>query len=796
MLPSYVPEALARLPQWVFWHAEITKEGKPTKVPYQVGNWMRQAASTRSEEWDTFATLVKNYHVSNRTGAGFVFSPDGGIFGIDVDSIDKVAKEDQEASLRLRALIHEHFVTYCEVSPSGTGRHYLGYGKLPPEIRSIKDSKYGIEIYDKERFFTFTGNVINKRVDLTNCQEALNDLAHTMRGAAVAARAEFVNSTDDRTVEAIIAEIREWSNGGEFGFIMDNDLSTVLSRYGQDHSGADLAAFNFIATATKDEAKAVDVFRATPLWREGGKGGYKPESKYITDYVLRFGMDKVWAENAAKEKIRAEQAAEGRAMLAQITAAAAERNATVVTGEEAQAGSLDFAKQYGINLPMLDTARRDVPMPPGIAGDFIQAIYDGCATPVAEFAVAVGMAFLSGVVGRAYRFNNQGLNTFFIVAAKSGTGKTQVITSLQTMLARLDNPMIGERLYAVSGKTVQGLQTYFEKAPAGAWITDECGAQVKALTEPTGQSDHELKDAINSLFDAAGAGKKWRPPASIRSQKEDKAITSLSVGIGWFTTREKVYSALGDAEVADGFLSRFVPIFYEGTMGEDNFNTRDKFPDGVARTLNTLWSIVQENDVHMPIDGVANQSKLVRVSIQDDAAKALKAFSIEARNTTRRAQNDNDPLPEAFIAMARVGITAQRLAAVCAIMDNPIAPSITLAHVEWAVQLVGSRMMGVLELMARGEVGGGTNKEFEVIRDVMRKMLLTNPDGVPKSTLTNRLRDRNPFANAKYTSSYAAAANAILAMCRSDLLIEATIQPDKGAPKKMMFPAKDPFWKF
>lgn len=736
MLPIYVPEALARLPQWVFWQSELTPQGKPTKVPYQVENWTRLAASTRPEEWSTFEDLRVNFNVANRTGAGFVFAPGGGVFGIDIDAIEKIAPENQDASMRLRSMIHEHFHTYCEISPSGKGRHYLGYGSLPPEIRAIKDSKYGIEIYDKDRFFTFTGEVVGGRNELTNCQESLDDLVHTMRGSAEAQREAHTNEDDPRSVEEIIDAIKGWANGAEFVRLMHDPVTTSLSRYKQDHSAADMALCNYIATATKDAHKAVDVFRKSPLWRDGGKGGYKPENKYIADYLIARCFGKVWGENVVKDKVRAERTAEGKVAAEAIRA-------------KTEKGTEGYVKSFGLDLPLLDATRTDCPFPPGLAGDFIKSIFEACYTPVPEFAVAVGMAYLSGLTGRAYRFEGVGLNSFFMVGAKSGTGKTQSISALQRLLGGLDNPMMGERLYAVSGKTVQGLHPYFEKSPAGAWITDECGAQVKALVEPTGQNDHELKDAINSLFDAAIPGKKWRPPASMRSQKEDKSITCLSVGIGWFTTREKIYSALNDNEIADGFLSRFVPIFYNGMMGDDNFNVRDEFPDSVKRTLSTMWSIIQENDVHMPIDGVANTSKSVKVGIRADAKDALRYFSTEARNITRRAQNDKDELPEAFIAMSRVGITAQRLAAVCAVMDNPVQPMVTLEQVQWAIQLVGSRMLHVLELMATGEVGSGDRIEVPTIVRVMKRLTKLHGVRVPMAALHDKLRLVLPFRDAR-----------------------------------------------
>lgn len=803
--PEYVPPELAQLNNWVFWQSECNVENRLTKVPYQVRNWKRMAASTRSDEWASLSDAARNHEISGRTGIGFVFEQGLGIFGIDIDDLEKVAPENREASLRLRGLIHEHFPTYCERSPSGTGWHYIGYGSLPAEIRSIKDSKYGIEVYDKERFFTFTGLCVDRetRARLAPCQDALTELAHTMRGAAEAVRQEHSGVVDGRTADAIIAEIKGWRNGDEFARLFHDPVATTLARYKQDHSAADFAILNFIASATKDSHRAVEIFKRSPLWR-GTKGGYNTEEKYVSRYVLGWGCQKVWGENVLKEQQRAVMVAEGEKIAAELNAnapepgVAEEVNHVNMSPGASTANPGTFAKQFNLHLPLLDTSRIDVPMPPGMAGRFVQSVVESCYTPVPDFCIAVSMAYLSGLVGRAYRFQRKGTNCFFITAAKSGTGKTQSIEGLQHLLRGLENPMPADRLYSVSGKTVQGLQMYFEKAPAGGWITDECGSQVKALTEPNSQSDHELKDAINSLFDAAIPGKQWTPPASRVSQKEDKSITCLSVGIGWFTTREKVYAALNDDEIADGFLSRFIPIFYNGTMGADNLNLREQFPDDVTKTLNTLWSIVQENDVHMPIDGVANSSKSVNITIAADAQRALNEFGEAARNITRRAQNENDEMPESFIAMSRVGISAQRLAAVCAVLDNPIQPVITLEHVQWGVQLVGSRMLHVLELMATGEVGSGDRVEVPTIVRTVKRLIRANPHSSGKvglAELHDRLRQLQPFKSSRI-GPMNAVRQALNNMIEENRLARVTEEADgQGRPATYYMATADKCWK-
>lgn len=756
-LPAYVPPALASLPQWVFWQYELTTTGKVTKVPYQADAWRTPAASTRPEEWTTYAVAAANAEWADKAGVGFVFAAGGGVFGIDVDDLEKVAPEHQDTAFRLRQMLAVHFPTYREVSPSGKGCHYIGYGSLPAEIGAIKDSKYGIEVYDKHRFFTFTGNVIDGMSDVVDCQEALNDLAQTMRGSAVAARGAYVNQDDARSVEQVVAAISGWANGDEFRRLMFDPLNVTLSRYNNDHSAADLALGNFIAAGTKDVNLAVNIFRGSPLWREGGKGGYKPEQKYIDDYLVRTCFGKVWAEKAIETERMKVAVAEGDRIGNEIIAAMERKEAVDTTpaipaapGQpKAEKNSGAYARRYSVKLPYLDTSDPVAHIPPGVAGMFVDAVQRACPTPVPEFALAVSLAFLSGVIGRAYRFRGQGLNTFFMVGAKSATGKTQSITAVQNLLASLNVPQMGDRFYSISGKSVQGLQSYFERFPAGAWITDECGAQLKVLTAPTSQADHELKDAINSLFDAASPGKKWRPPASMRSNREDKPITCLSVGVGWFTTREKIYTALGDSEIADGFLSRFTPIFYNGVMGDDNFNVATEFPDRVKKTLETMWPIILENDMHMPLDGVANQTKAVNVGITDEAKDAFHMFGIETRNLTRRAQAESDDLPEHFIAMARVGITAQRLAGVCAVLDNPVMPVIQMQHVTWAIQFVGSRMLHVLELIATGEVGNGDSIEVPTVIRMMRRLMRKHGPRVPSYDLHDRLRSVIPFKEAR-----------------------------------------------
>src|SRR5947208_10485299 len=73
--------ALAALPHWVGWRFKVTRDGKRTKVPYQLRN-PQAAASTRDQT--TWAAWPGALSVPNFDGVGFVLS-ETEVTAFDVD---------------------------------------------------------------------------------------------------------------------------------------------------------------------------------------------------------------------------------------------------------------------------------------------------------------------------------------------------------------------------------------------------------------------------------------------------------------------------------------------------------------------------------------------------------------------------------------------------------------------------------------------------------------------------------------------------------------------------------------
>jgi len=117
-------------------------------------------------------------------GVGFVFTDDDPIVGVDLD--DCRDPETGEVDSEAQDII-ERLDSYTEISPSGTGYHVLIEGELPEG----RNRRGHIELYDRARFFTVTGEHI---------QETPTHIARR-QDALVAIHREYVqrSSSDEKS---------------------------------------------------------------------------------------------------------------------------------------------------------------------------------------------------------------------------------------------------------------------------------------------------------------------------------------------------------------------------------------------------------------------------------------------------------------------------------------------------------------------------------------------------------------------------------------------------------------------
>ncbi len=160
-----VPAELKALHQWVLLKEEL-RNGKPTKIPYQVdGN---RANANDPSTWTDFQTVCN--HRDQDSDIGFVFSKDDPYCGIYIHGAINVTGWHGSFSRELAPLCYKLCaVSYAEASSSRNAVKFWTRAKLPDWLNRGKSLSavdgsglwYGpaeIEVYHYGRYFTVTGS--------------------------------------------------------------------------------------------------------------------------------------------------------------------------------------------------------------------------------------------------------------------------------------------------------------------------------------------------------------------------------------------------------------------------------------------------------------------------------------------------------------------------------------------------------------------------------------------------------------------------------------------------------------
>ena len=236
--------------RWVLWRF-VQKPGKdkPDKVPFQ-----RDGKMARTNDPSTWATHTECAAVvSQFDGIGLVLGDVDGVsvFGLDIDACcDALTGKFTPESRELVILAN----SYGEYSPSGTGCHVFGLGKLPgdgkPVVRPFPGCKQ-IEIKGRGFYFTLTGRHLSKTPkDLMERQGELNALCERVQAASRSNLTVCIPQDEEERFRKL------WAG----------DMSELRR---EDHSRADLALCGILARRFHNDVFKIDEeFRKSALWRD------------------------------------------------------------------------------------------------------------------------------------------------------------------------------------------------------------------------------------------------------------------------------------------------------------------------------------------------------------------------------------------------------------------------------------------------------------------------------------------------------------------------------------------------
>ncbi|MDE1710054.1 phage/plasmid primase, P4 family [Staphylococcus cohnii] len=225
-----IPDELKQLPKWVLWRAEwIEKQQVYSKVPYSTEGY--KASSTNVSTWLEFQDVISLCDSDEQyNGIGFVLSDDDNYICLDIDD----AVNHDTGQLKSDLAIEMTELTYCELSPSGTGLHCFFKGTLPDE-RKKKRTDLDIELYDTGRFMTVTGHTIGQS-EICDDQETINNIveryfkAEPKRQNLTIAKTGSSIFTDDEIVKMMMKKSKyKKLLAGEYEDIFDSPSEAVQS---------------------------------------------------------------------------------------------------------------------------------------------------------------------------------------------------------------------------------------------------------------------------------------------------------------------------------------------------------------------------------------------------------------------------------------------------------------------------------------------------------------------------------------------------------------------------------------
>ena len=201
-LPSrdQVPAELLPLRRWCGWEARFDESR---------GKWRKPPRSTVTGEaiaptiayinhWVTFDEALTGAIEHKLDGVGFIFAEEDPYVGIDFDDcvLDGIIQPAVSAWL-------QWLPSYAELSPSGTGVHVLGKGKIKRAVTAQQlpnGEGATFEAYNHDRYFTFSGNCINDVVDIADVQTGIDKLLQSLG-------AKIEGDSDDKLSESSIKRI-------------------------------------------------------------------------------------------------------------------------------------------------------------------------------------------------------------------------------------------------------------------------------------------------------------------------------------------------------------------------------------------------------------------------------------------------------------------------------------------------------------------------------------------------------------------------------------------------------------
>lgn len=677
------PDEPKKFAQWVVCYAN--------KIPLYSPGYQQpliKASPVDPATWMSYETALHLCEANEGLLPGFVLTPDDPFSVIDMDI--KNAANETDPSKHTTPEIMQWFQqivygaqSYAEMSASGKGMHLWVYGNMGEGRRS---SAYDIERYSQERFIICTGNDATG-LQITHGNGVLDYLDQFLKERTKVA-AKIEDKPQEKTDQEIIDEITDWTNADKFQELMYLPLSELRTRQNfLSGSEADAALLNFLCKASPNNAQVMRLFRTTPLANRGPKPGQKDKIMANDSYLLRTINN--FRSMLQVETMRKD--AEREALIAQST-----RNIAAMQ-ENMEREKQVLQQQIAVNDAKYDIEKTGYGWPPGPIGEIAKWIYSTSTLPVEVISITTTLAIASALTAKGWKFLDKHLNAFYIIAARSGTGKNAMHQGIGRIVKLLDERALPSySLFGASDmrSTIAWRKKLIEQVNY-CQIMPEIGAMLEDLNNANNPHAGEKKQFLLNAYSAAQEG--VMSGGAEYSNKENNVAskgTELTLTLIGETTLESLYKNLTGKLAADGFMSRFNYGVYEGYTVDRNFDTKLALPTHYVELLAHIFS---QGEAYK-MDGTCFDIPMT---------EAARVFLRKLESSMKEKLGNEGKMEDETLRQIynRIQERIERMAGTFAVFRNPSNPIVDMIDLEWPYAYIMSSTQMFLTKYKAGEIG-------------------------------------------------------------------------------------------
>lgn len=738
-----MPNDYDRIPEELRWDNNWCLAGPADNGEYKAPHGFNShgifhASPTQSSHWRDLESTIEASQTYAPCGIGFMLTAKNSLTCIDLD-IKNENNESDPSKWTSAEQIERHYAiirafdSYTERSSSGQGYHIWVHGNIGAGCK-----RDGVEVYSQERFIVCTGDVVvNKSIEAR--QELLELLIGEIKNVSKA-RVELIELAELECDEIIFKRARDASNSEKFIQLCLGDWASYPSQ-----SEADLALLSIFAFYSKSNTQCRRMFRSTKL-------GERPKATRNDTHLnrtLRVIRERESVEedivNSTKQiaaelviKIRAQAAqsslqhAQNERMGATLTVSANALQPQPHNQAQTQPHNYaDYPPDYHLlpsNLKfddetdnnfnsVVNTQHTPLDWPPGFVGEVARYIFDISPRPVREVSIVSALGLFAGICGRAFNIPQSGLNLYIVLIARSAIGKEAMHSGISSIINTIMEsvPTAMKFVDFTDYASGPGLSKAISANTSFVNVSGEWGRKLSRLAQEDGRDGpmQQLRTVMTNLYQKSGTKSIVGGVGYSDKEKNVASVSGVAYSMIGETTPDTFYQSLTDSMMADGFLSRFTIIEYDGERPAANHTSWRE----IDQLSKDHLSAITDQALNLN-----NKNAIELVGRNKEAAEILTAFDIEC--DTKINMNTDEGFRQMW---NRAHLKAYRISALLAVADNHLAPVITKKHIDWALIVVRKDIAMMNKRMDSGDVGSGDQPRQKKILSILEKYLKQAP---------------------------------------------------------------------